>query len=401
MENLEDIKKQALAEIQTEAQKAAEKHAKEVVEKELAIKNAEFEKTLSGKTDEEISKMRADFSKQIADLSAEVKKNAQTTDTKTAVIKSLSEMIYDTILENTEKLQKASGSNGEMKERLISKTVADMGITTHTTNFTPYIQEVRNDLIQTPHNRVWLADLLPQATANGNSIIFPKENGGEGDVALWTTGNKEQLDFDLTTQQVSFKWIAGFVVVEREMLDDIKFLASYLAEKLYTKLKIKENAFILNGDAGTYKGIKDLAKAYNGSYTTLGEKIIDATYGQIPTATYDYYVGNNVLVNPRTAVKIGLAKADGSGEFNLPAGSIGFANGKLNIGGINTTTTTDIEADKFIAFDSTATMFVRRMLPELEMFVDATLAKTNKVMFRIEERVGLAVFNDDALVKIA
>ena len=39
------------------------------------------------------------------------------------------------------------------------------------------------------------------------------------------------------------------------------------------------------------------------------------------------------------------------------------------------------------------------MNPEIRMFEDATLAKQNKVMFRIEERVAQVIFNADAIVK--
>ena len=47
-----------------------------------------------------------------------------------------------------------------------------------------------------------------------------------------------------------------------------------------------------------------------------------------------------------------------------------------------------------------ATMFIKRMQPELRLFDgDAQLARKNKVMFRIEERATLAIFNNAAIVK--
>jgi hypothetical protein len=44
-------------------------------------------------------------------------------------------------------------------------------------------------------------------------------------------------------------------------------------------------------------------------------------------------------------------------------------------------------------------MFIKRLQPELRMFEDSTLAKLNKIMFRVEERATLAIFNNAALVK--
>ena len=43
-------------------------------------------------------------------------------------------------------------------------------------------------------------------------------------------------------------------------------------------------------------------------------------------------------------------------------------------------------------------MYIRRMEPELRMYEDSTLAKQNKIMFRVEMRSTLVTFNDDAIV---
>ena len=127
--------------------------------------------------------------------------------------------------------------------------------------------------------------------------------------------------------------------------------------------------------------------------------IIDAAFGQIPTQTYDFYVPSNVILHPRDSVVLGLNKAIGSGQYDLPPGSINFGAGRLSIAGLDTVTTTDIDRNDFVTFDRNALMFIRRMSPEIRMFEDAALAKRNKVMFRIEERVSIAIFNDLAVVK--
>ncbi len=105
-----------------------------------------------------------------------------------------------------------------------------------------------------------------------------------------------------------------------------------------------------------------------------------------------------MILNPRDVVKIGLNKANGSGEYDLPQNSIAFAQGRLQIAGLDTVPTTSIDAGDFLALDRNAVMFVRRMNPEIRMFEDATLAKQNKVMFRVEERVAQVIFNTDAIV---
>jgi hypothetical protein len=93
-----------------------------------------------------------------------------------------------------------------------------------------------------------------------------------------------------------------------------------------------------------------------------------------------------------------LNQADGSREFDLPQNSVAFGAGKLTLAGLQTVTTSQVGAQTFYALDRNALMFIRRMSPELRMFEDSTLAKKNKIMFRIEERATLIGFNDAAIV---
>lgn len=315
--------------------------------------------------------------------------------------KTFNEIIAETIAENADAIKGFKKGSPELSMEI--KAVGDMSIPANFPNSTPWTQDVRDTLIETPYNRVWLGDLLPGGSSTGSSILYPKENGGEGAAALWdpTAGvDKAQMDFDLTSMSAYFKWIAGYVVVEREMLDDIPWLTSYLQKKMLISLKIAENAFILNGSSDTnpVQGMLAAATAYDGDFTAAVDRIIDAGWGQIVEDTFEFYSPTTTLLTPRDTVKTGLNKATGSGEYDLPAGSVAFSNGKLTIGGLGVAPTTQIGTGNFLTFDKNATAFVKRLQPELRMFEDAALAKRNKIMFRIEERATLAIFNDNALV---
>jgi hypothetical protein len=284
------------------------------------------------------------------------------------------------------------------------KAVGDMSISANFANNSTLTTDIRTNLIETPYNRVWLGDLLPQGTTKGNSILYPKENGGEGGAGVWTresNTDKPQMDFDFTAQSAYVKWLAGIVIIEREMLDDIDFLNAYIRNKMLISLKIAENDFILDGstDTNPVQGLNDVATAYNGTYTNHVDRIIDAGWGQLVEGTQDFYNPTTTIVTPRDSVSIGLNKSAGSGEYNLPAGSVAFVNGQLQVGGIDVVKTTQIGTGNFLTFDKNATMFVKRMQPELRMFEDAALAKRNKIMFRVEERATLAIFNNAAIIK--
>jgi HK97 family phage major capsid protein len=283
------------------------------------------------------------------------------------------------------------------------KTVGDMSTSANFTGYANYVTDFRRNIIEVPYNNVWLSDVIPnESSSAGASVMFPKENGGEGAAALWTdpSQDKAQMDFDLTTQSAYFKWIAGYVIVAREMLDDIPFMTAYIQSRMLRSLKTAENSFILNGSSDTnpVDGIADLATAYSGAYDDAVRMILDAAYGQIPEDTNNFYNPTTIVMRPRRAVEIGLNQASGSGEFDLPGGSVAFGNGRLSLGGLQTVTTSQVGAQDFYAFDKAALMFIRRMSPELRMFEDSALAKKNKIMFRIEERATLIGFNNAAIV---
>ncbi len=370
-------------------------------EEKVEVLEAKLEEVKSAKV-EEFDKIKRDFEVQTEafdKLQTRVKndsRNIAKPETKT-----FNENLADTIDAYADQIREAN-RKGAPELKMEMKAVGDMNMAANFPGSTPWTQDVRLPIIESPYNRVWLADLLPQSTTKGTSIIYPKENGGEGGVAPWTdrTANKAQIDYDLTTQTAYVKWLAGWVIVDRDMIDDLDWFKAYLQSKMLISLKTAENDFILNGttDTNPVQGLLDVATAYNGSLTIPVEKIIDAGWGQIVESTFDFYNPTTIVMTPRDAVKVGLNKAGGSGEYDLPAGTVAFSNGRLTIGGLTVAPTTQIGTGNFLVFDRNATQFVKKMQPELRMFEDVTLAKLNRVMFRIEERATLVVFNNDAVV---
>ena len=370
----------------------------------LDIQNAinEFEEKSKGAYEAEIKEIKEDFEKKSLELQKHLDaldvrlQKAKGTQTEN---KTFNQILGETIKSNAEAIQNFKQGDNLVLEM---KAVGDMSIAANFPNSTPFNQDVRNAMIQNPYDRVWLSDYLPQGSTAKGSVIYPKENGGEGGAATWVTGsgNKAQMDFDITSQSAFVKWIAGWVVVDREMLDDIDWVSSYIQSKMLISLKVAENNFILNGtsDSNPVQGLLDVATAYDGAYTAAVDKMVDSAYGQIPEDTFEFYQGNTAILNVRDAVSIGLNKAEGSGEYDLPPGTVVFENGRLRVAGLNMATTTQLGANKFLTFDKTATLLINRLKPELRMFEDSALAKQNKVMFRIEERITLAIFNNAAVV---
>lgn len=395
---MEDLKNELEA-LKVDLQRNWETKSKVEIQEAISA----FEVKAKGLYDDQIKEVKSEFETKSAEMQKHLDAldvRLQSADGKVkGEVKTFNQILGETIKENAEAIK--NHKQGEVLKMEL-KAVGDMSIAANFPGSTPFNQEVRNALIQNPYDRVWLSDYLPQGNTTKGSIIYPKENGGEGGAATWVTGsgNKAQMDFDLTSQSAFVKWIAGVVIVDREMLDDIDWTGSYIQSKMLISLKVAENNFILNGtgDSNPVQGLLDVATAYNGSYTAAVDKIVDAAYGQIPEDTNEFYQGNTAIFNVRDAVAIGLNKAAGSGEYDLPPGTVVFENGRLRVAGLNIATTTQLGANNFLAFDRSATLLVNRLAPELRMFEDAALARQNKVMFRIEERITLAIFNDQAIV---
>ena len=85
--------------------------------------------------------------------------------------KSFNQNLADAIKENEEAIK--SFEKGSAPVNITLKTVGDMSIGANFSGATPFIQEVQQNLAWNPYNRVWLADILPQATSTANSVIYP------------------------------------------------------------------------------------------------------------------------------------------------------------------------------------------------------------------------------------
>jgi HK97 family phage major capsid protein len=286
------------------------------------------------------------------------------------------------------------------------KAAGDMSPTANFANgsYGNLTTDYRQGVLEHPDNTIYLRNIIPSGTTDAATITYPQANGGEGTPAVWTPGTaKPQFDFDFTAKTVNVQWIAGIVRVPRAMLDDVKFLRSYLQANMLKALLKAENTEILNGDGtGNHLlGLMPQATAYDGDYTVMVEQLVDAAYGQIKDKGFD---ASNIVMNARDAVGIALNKAAGSGEYDLPPGTVGFVNGRLTIAGLDVVSvgSTQLASGNWLAGDFSAAQLITRLNPEIRFFEqNKDDVEKNMVTIRIEERVALATYFPDAFVKNA
>ena len=362
---------------------------KEVQEAVLA--KSEESVAAANKRLEDLEQAKADLEKQYNALEVKMKELNGSGDNKP---QHFNDVMCKAIEENAEKLK---GFSRGKRETIELKAVGDMFTTNFAgTSYANITTDYRQAVLPLPSERIWMSDVLPSGSTNAGNIWYPRHTGGEGAAAPWLMANpataKPEMDFDFDGVNAPVEWIAGYVKVPRAMLDDVTWLQSFLRANMLLSLKKAENSQILkgNGTSPQLKGIIPQASAYDGDYTVGVERIIDAGFGQVNEADGN---ANLAILHPRDAAAIILNKASGSGEYDLPPGTIGFVNNRLTIAGMAVVQTKEVTQGTFLVGDNMASQFITRLSPELRVFEqNEDDAKKNLIMLRIEERAALATY---------
>lgn len=133
-------------------------------------------------------------------------------------------------------------------------------------------------IIVPAEQRLYIRDLIPQATTDQNLIEFAEEltftNAArpQGDASPVGHGEGEQKAESAMTFQLSSApvvTIAHWIPASRQILSDAKFLQGHISGRLLYGLKLEEEEELLtgNGGAGTLRGINTAATAFNGGAT--------------------------------------------------------------------------------------------------------------------------------------
>lgn len=341
-----------------------------------------------GATKEEIQTMQS----HIDSLEEKMKNAAQLAP---ATQKSFEDSLGEALKEKTSELSLLSSTKKKIDTSIELKEVGTIGFGNFGTGaYAAATTEVRQTLYQSPFSPLWLRNILPNASTTSAAIQYLRENGGEGAVALWDdTGTppavKPQVDFDWELVTETVDWIAGWTKIHRSMLDDITWMRGFLSNQLiYGKrgLFVAENLLITTA-------LDDNSTPYDGAKTIPIERIYDAAFGQLRD---NYFMPTHILMNHRDLVNyVVLNKADTSGLYNLPPGSVVVVNGQMTIAGVPVIGVPNLPLGEFLVIDNRVTQFVSRMSPEIRFFEqNEDDAKRNLVMVRAEERAAVLIFDE-------
>lgn len=376
------------------------KEAQEKAQKELSTLAEEKAKKAA---EDHVVEAKKEMQKNFDEFAAKYKNANQ----ENGKVKSFRKGMADALKENHEAIKSLSGSDMKVIQ------LKDMGFEDFN-GYGTFTQDIRNQVIPNKEEAFHMRQILGSGTTTGDTVYYPKALGkdsGSAGPAPWdynktnVSATVAKPDFEMTFGNVSapVKWIAGILRIPKQMLDDLAWMTSYLTTYAPIELLKAEDAQLIsgNGIGLNISGIQTNATAYsasNASYTGI-ERIIDAAFAQMATSNQD--TPTDVLLNPIDIVGIILNKAVTSGEYNLPPGSVGVVNGRLQIAGLNVQKTNKIDPNDFLVGDfARGANLVTRQAPQMRMFEqDRDNVQKNMITFRIEERIALPIFYDEAFVK--
>jgi HK97 family phage major capsid protein len=288
---------------------------------------------------------------------------------------------------------------GEQKSTKFTLDTKAVGTMTEAVNLTGDIPRAyANQVYALPARKVHVRSLLPVGTISTGLFTFPKETGGEGAVAVQTQGSaKSQVDFDITMTDAAAQFIAGYVRISRQMLDDVPAMTSFLQARLLEKYLIAEDAQLLSGDgsAPDLQGILGVASAYAGTSTVYVAQLVESV-GQIEAANYQ---ANGILVNPADWATILLTQNTDS-PYSLPGAVVVGPDGGLNICGIPVYKSTAIAAGTFLVGDWAmgAQIMQRDGISVQFSENDQDNFIKNLITVRVEARIAFPIYYSGAFV---
>jgi len=369
--------------------------------------------------------MDNDLIKSITDLSAVIEKNRTTTETFQKEIERQIEVAkseYSSMKEELNEIKAAQGrmkaaqdtptfggARKEMNEAIagmkegiealatgkqksvmaplggdfISKAVADMTIAGHLTG-DPAVQYA-SGIVGVPYRTPHARQLLSFIPSSVDTYNWFQHTGGEGAID-WQSAEgaeKAQFDEDFTEKSVALRYLAGYMIVTRQMLRNVPSLQAYLNQWLPQKyMRAEDSKFytFLTGESGLT------------TFPTTGANIerLIVAMGSVGGLGFS---PNGIAINPASWARIVLTKT-GGGEYTLPPGIVIAPNGDLTLFGTPIYMTSWVADDKAIVADWTYGGLVQSEGMSLRISEEhGTILTQNKVLALIEASIAFALQN--------
>ena len=400
----EDIKALIVAELETTKAailKTADDNAKSEAAKMLDLaekKIAEVKGLPSDVSPEALSKLATDFKTMVddwADMERLVKEGRFAANGTEG--KQFHEAFSIAAKENADKL--ANLKKGET----LRLDLKDMTFGNAFTTAGASVTYVRPGIIELPKRKLHIRELLPGGgMGNKSTFDFVKEITGSGSPIAPTAEGalKPQFGLALTETSVRAQWIAGFMKMSVNLLDDVEGMTTFLQSRLPEKLLRVEDEQILdgNGVGSNLLGLQSVGNFTAGAaaVTNRAETLVNAI-SQLENLDRE---ANGILLNPADWYTLWLYKGSTSGDYTLPVNLVERIGGQMFIAGVPVFRSTAERALDYLVGDWTmGANLITREPARVEFFrEDGTNVQTNQITVRIEERIALPVYGNDYFI---
>lgn len=297
--------------------------------------------------------------------------------------------IGDALVSGYDSIKSAVRGNGSgFLANLDLKTVGVMTEGTNLTGsvYTSYVDNAYMRSFVNPHLRS-VFNIIPVSTG---SVSFPRGNTpvGEGSFGKQTEGSaKAQLDYDVTVVNKALQFIAGYVKVSRQMIDDLPFLQAYLQQSLIEDFQRAEDTYYLNDLAsGSTAGVS--------SGANTAEKFVDYV-AQLGALNWNA----NLILTTHAGWANVLKTLPSGGSYSVPGGITIDTAGNIRIMGIPVVPHSLVTASKAYVMDTSKFAIAQQggLAVRSTEFDQDDFIK-NLITFRCEARADLLSFQPNAVV---
>ena len=405
MEDLEKAKAEALESVKKTAEEAAKGETAKAV-KVLNDKIAEMEKELkSTTTAEAVEALKAEFEDKLNKLSADVKKQGQISEKRVspvAGIDMIKKSLEASIKDNAEALRKYKSGTMDLAVKAITPASFDV-------DDYPSLTTQLQPVYRNPYSPVYLRNIFPNISTSGSNVTIWKQGAVTGAAAIWERGtvtpggtdaDKPEVTPTWAKEVVSVDWIAGITHIQREVLDDVDFMATEIPYAL-----IYGSKGIL---AAENKMIMDYIAANNVDYATPAgatapanslETVLAAAFGQLGDS---YMAPTHILINNWDYLNyMAFNKASGSGEYDYPSLNVQFVNNQLYINNLQAVPVPSLTPGTAYVIAADHSRFISRMGIQTAISQEHSDNFTkNMVTYRAEVRSGFFTYNDNSIIKV-
>lgn len=256
--------------------------------------------------------------------------------------------------------------------------------------------EYRAGITGFANRKVNARQLFAVGSTSGDAVKYVKLSGYTNGAGIKQEGVKAgESTFGIKQETALVENISTFLVISKEMLNDVDGMVSFLNNQIPAKLAEAEDAALLFG-TNEIKGVGTTAQAFSGTTVTLGTgstvnefDVLRVGVNMINIANYS---ATAILVHPSDATKLQLAK-DTTGQYL-------FSQSNMSVAGVPIVESTAIAEGKFLIGDFRlgAELKERAGVTINYHYQDADNVQKGLVTIAVEERIALPVYHNGAFV---